>query len=186
MFHDRVFAAVILSLAAASAAHAGSEDRKQPVDVSADHQESDTKAGVTHLTGNVHIDQGSIKARSDTAVIYQADGNVSRAVLNGAPATIEQKLDSGEMMHGRAKQIDYDAAKSIALMTGDAVIEQPQGEMRGEHITYEITTGKVTADGQGKDGRVYMHLVPKTDEQKAAEKAGKDAKKAADGDKPKQ
>jgi len=42
------------------------------------------------------------------------------------------------------------------------VIEQPRGELRGEKITYELSTGRMTGSGEGEAGRVHLRMNPQT------------------------
>ena len=155
----RCFAALVL-LALATPALALKSDREKPMDVNADSFESNVKEGASVLTGNVRIVQGSLKIESQRAEVHQAQQKVSRAILNGEPARLEQDLDEGGHMVARAKQIDYDLAAETVVLTGNVIVEQPRGELRGEKVTYEIATGKLTGSGAGTASRVQMRLNP--------------------------
>ena len=63
-------------------------------------------------------------------------------------------------MVARARQIDYDLASETVVLTGNVIVEQPRGELRGEKVTYEIATGKLTGSGEGTASRVHMTLNP--------------------------
>jgi lipopolysaccharide export system protein LptA len=160
-------------LAVAMPALALKSDRDKPMDVNADRFESNVKEGASVLTGNVRIVQGSLKIESERAEVHQdpAQQKVNRAVLNGEPARLEQDLDDGGHMVARAKQIDYDLAKETVVLTGNVIVEQPRGELRGEKVTYEIATGKLTGSGEGAASRVQMRLNPGTGEKSTDEKA---------------
>jgi len=133
--------------------------------------------GVTYLTGNVTMDQGTTKARGDEATIYQhaADakdaqgrdisGDVQRVVLIGRKkqAHLEQKQDSGGVMSAESDKIDYDADTSIAVLTGNVVVNQPgRGEFKGAYMTYNTNTGEMeSGDKTSANQRVQMVIVPK-------------------------
>lgn len=157
----RVEIAVLLAAALSPAtAWSLSSDRQQPMHIGADASEAVLKDdGQAILRGNVSIVQGTLKIGADDATITRKAGEVSRAELQGKPATIEQALDSGGMMKARANKIDYDVANEVVVLTGGVVVTQPEGDMRGENIRYELNTGRLQGGGQG---RVEMTIQPKT------------------------
>ena len=46
------------------------------------------------------------------------------------------------------------------VLTGDAHVEQPQGNMRSQRIVYNMQTERVEAGGEGA-GRVQMRIEPR-------------------------
>jgi len=152
----RIASALALSLLACNAM-ALKSDRQQPIDLAADHFDGAiAETGETRIRGNVQISQGSLKIAAAEAVITREQGAFKRAVLTGAPATVEQTLDTGGQMRSQARKIEYDMAADTLLLTGDVVITQPEGNLRGERVHYDIGTGKIDAGGEG--GRVRMHI----------------------------
>ncbi len=146
---------------AASLAWAKSTDRNQPMDVDADSVEGTlVDDGETTLTGDVHIVQGTLDVRSDTAVIHRSKGEIARAVLKGDPARLKQINDDGGAMNARAQTIDYDVIKEIVVLTGAVEVVQPQGTMRGERLVYNLKTGHV--DGGSSGSRVKLRIEPKS------------------------
>lgn len=155
----RVACALALVLAAAPA-FALKSDRDKPLDVAADSLETTEGQSRTTLQGNVKITQGTLVVESDRAVVHRGRNDaIDRAVLDGRPATLEQDLDDGGRMKARARQIDYDLARDIVVLTGDVVIDQPRGELRGAKVTYEMATGKLTG-ASGDSGRVHLRMNP--------------------------
>jgi len=142
-------------------ASARKSDRQQPMDVNADHSEASlADDGVTTLTGNVVMTQGTLQINADKAVITRKDGDMSYVVLTGNPVHLKQLDENNEPMYGSARQVDDDLVKNIAIFTGNAVIDQPvRGQMHGEKIVYNIDSGEVTSGGDGT--RVAMHILPK-------------------------
>lgn len=154
--------AVLGALLAVSPLAAGkSSDRKQPMDVAADR--TDAMLGDdsdSTLYGNVKISQGSLEVDADKAVIHRKGGDISQVVLTGAPATLRQTADNGEPMTARAQQIVYTLSSDVIVLSGDVVIEQPRGNLRGQTIKYDLNTGRL--DGGGDGNRVQMRILPKS------------------------
>lgn len=152
--------AIALLVAAAPAA-ALKSDREQPMEIDADGMVSNVDAGDAVLSGNVRIVQGTLRVRAERAEISRNDaGEVSRAVLTGAPATLAEDLDDGGRLDARAARIDYDMGGKLVVLTGDAVVAQPQGELRGERITYNLETGRLDAGGPEGGNRVFLRMNP--------------------------
>lgn len=144
-------------------AHAKRTDRDQPMDVKAAHFDGFQKPNsVSTLRGNVIITQGSLKATGDQAKVYfDANSEISRVVLSGTPAHIQQLDDSGNLMQGEAATIDYQAAKDFAVLQGEAAItQQGRGEAHGDRLTYNTQTSEMTGDSGGS-GQVHMIFKPK-------------------------
>jgi lipopolysaccharide export system protein LptA len=184
----RAFGAALslVLLCAAPAAHALDKDKDQPLNVDADRFEGGLKQDLSVLTGNVRITQGSIVGTGARADIHQKASAVTRVVLTGTPATFQQDIEGGGTMKGRAQSIDYDPDAKHAVLSGDAVVEHPDGEARGARLTYDVDTGKMSGDGQGGDGRVHLRMAPKAkdsgaDKKKSDKDGAKGVEKKPDG-----
>jgi lipopolysaccharide export system protein LptA len=173
--------ALALALAPLSAG-ALTSDKQQNMLINSDHakivQNKDNNApGVTYLNGNVTMDQGTTKARGDEATIYQhaADakdaqgrdisGDVQRVIMIGKKkqAHLEQQQDAGGLMTAESDKIDYNADTSIAVLTGNVVVNQPgRGQFKGAYMTYNTNTGEMESGDKTSDSqRVQMVIVPK-------------------------
>ena len=151
---------LLLSIVLPVDALAKGSDRSQPMDIEADSTEvgiGDDSDAV--LTGNVVITQGTLEVKSDRATIQRKGGDISQVVLTGAPATLNQVNDNGEPMHATASRIVYDTSADVVVLTGGVVIEQTRGTLRGEHVKYDLKTGRL--DGGGDGSRVKMRILPK-------------------------
>ena len=152
---------LLLAAALPFAAPAKTTDRNAPMDVEADRTDAmlgDDSDSI--LSGNVRITQGTLEVGADKAVIQRKAGDISQIVLTGSPATLKQVSDNGEPMNARASQIVYTMSTDIVVLTGDVVIEQPRGNLRGQTIKYDLSTGRL--DGGGDGTRVQMRIMPKT------------------------
>lgn len=133
---------------------------------------------ITTLTGKVVVTQGTLKATGDKALVYMdADQQISRIVITGNPAHIEQIDDNGNLMTGDALTLDYDNINGIAVLTTNAVVhQQGRGEAHGDKLTYNTQTSYMTGSSSG-DGLVHMIILPKP--QPATAKPAAPAKPAA-------
>lgn len=162
--HRRADLALLALLMAVAGSAAGLEsDRDQPMDVAAVSSEMDLNTGVYRLVGAVEIRQGSLLIQADTGEVHQPQsGEVSRVVLEGAPARLEQALDQGAgHMRASARRIDYDRDGESVVLTGGVRIEDPRGTLTGERVTYNIAQGRVQGQSAGGDGRVRFVIPPR-------------------------
>jgi lipopolysaccharide export system protein LptA len=164
------------------AAHALSTDRQQNMLINADYSKivqntNNNAPGVTYLTGNVTMDQGTTKARGDEATIYQHagdskdaqgkdnSGDIQRVVVIGKKkqAHLEQQQDAGGLFTAISDKIDYNADTSIAVLTGNVVVVQPgRGQFKGAYMTYNTNTGEMESGDKSSSGqRVQMVIEPK-------------------------
>ncbi len=150
----------LLMLALAAPAFAKSSDRQQPMDINADNMDALLEDNsVSTLVGNVRIRQGSLEVDADKAEVHRAAGEIDRIVLTGAPVRLRQMSDQGEPMNASARQIVYSMTSELMVFTGDVVVEQPRGTLRGETLKYNLTTGRV--DGGGDGARVSLRILPR-------------------------
>jgi len=139
---------------------ARSSDRDQPLDVQAGGLDGPvSQDGDTVLT-DVTITQGSLKIDAQRATVSRIDGEVTRVLLKGAPASLQQENDDGQLMTARANLIDYDTSSESVLLTGSVHINQGRDEFRGERVRYDTRNGRITGDG-GTDGRIHLTIHPR-------------------------
>jgi lipopolysaccharide export system protein LptA len=149
-------------VAFAGAADARSSDRNQPMELlSSTNSCTLGDSGTCVLTGNVRITQGTLDITAAKATIYRGGGEVSRAVLSGAPVVLKQTMDDGTPMTARASGVDYNLRTEVVVFTGDVNLQQPRGSMSGARVVYNLKTGTVESGGGEGDGRVRMTILPK-------------------------
>ncbi|WP_426687981.1 lipopolysaccharide transport periplasmic protein LptA [Rhodanobacter ginsengiterrae] len=153
----------VLGLLAAQPALAKKSDRQQEMHVGAKHFDGFQKPNsVSTLSGSVVITQGTLKATGAQAKVYfDADSQISRVVITGSPAHLEQLDENGNLVLGDAATLDYDNLKGIAVLTGNASItEKGRGDAHGDKLTYNTQTSQMTGESSG-DGLVHMTFKPK-------------------------
>ncbi|MCK9538378.1 lipopolysaccharide transport periplasmic protein LptA [Dokdonella sp.] len=158
-------------------------DREQPMEITAGYQKTqlasdDNQQGITLFRNDVRMHQGSLKIHAAEATVYQhpADardahgndigGTVSRVLLTGQPAHLEERQQAGgALVRADAERIDYDADTGVAVLSGNvSVVQQGRGEFRGPRMTYNTRTGEIESGARGADGeggRVHLIIAPK-------------------------
>jgi lipopolysaccharide export system protein LptA len=160
--------AALLLIVFLPSAHAKTGDRNQPMNTTQDSVNGfNAPNTMTTLTGHVVVIQGSMKATGDVAYIYlDADTQVSRIVMKGNPAHIQQLDDNDKLMTGEAPTLDYDNINGIAVLSPNAVVtEQDTGDARGDKVTYNTNTTYFT--GTGNVSATYLPK-PKPDKNPAS------------------
>ncbi len=165
----RILSLAVLALALISGeAAARKSDRDLPLDIEADALDGTLdEDGTANLKGNVHITQGTMDVHADIATITRVAGDFNRVVFQGNPAKLNQINDDGTQMRAQAQRIDYNVDIDIVVLTGAVVVEQERGTLRGERVTYNLTSGELDSGGNG--GRIQMKILPKA---KTASKEG--------------
>ncbi len=112
--------------------------------------------------GNVKITMPQGQLNSDDAQINFTRQSLSKAVVNGSPASFAQKLvKNGRTAEGRADIIDYDAAKSVVRLSKNAWLSDGQTELRGESLKYNMNAQVIAAEATDQNSqRVHMVITP--------------------------
>jgi len=155
-------------LSALASAHSAvlalESDREQPIRIVADEALRDERSGLTIYTGNVEMQQGSLRMHADTVTIYRILEEADKIVGEGAPARLEQQPDPDKSpVEARADVIEYYKDEERVQLTGNAVIEQDGSTVTGEIIEYFIADERVRATGVGGDSprRVEVIIPPR-------------------------
>lgn len=154
-------ALLCLGLLLLQPAMARKDDRQKQANIQSNSFDY-TQADAIHYKGHVLLTQGTLKVSGDLATAYIDKGeSITRVVVTGSPAHIQQLDDAGNLMQGDAGRIDYDNVKQIAVLTGNAEVKQKgRGDARGDKLTYNTRTSQMTGESGG-DGLVHMTFQPK-------------------------
>ena len=139
-------------------------DRQQPMDIEADQGSLDQKNQVTVFTGNVIVRQGTIYMRADSARVTQDKNTKAQTmVAYGKPAYFRQELDDNKgLAEGWGDRADYDSAKNLVKLIGNAKVRRGGDVAQGEAISYNTQTEVYTVLGSaatGKKGSKRAHVV---------------------------
>lgn len=160
---DGRWLAALLLLPVLDTAWAASADRRQPVDMSAQTGDATLADGDSILSGDVIITQGSLEIRAARATLTRSNGELSRVVFDGSPASLKQIDDKGQPVSVRARKVTYHPASNDVLLEGAVQVDRPEGTLQGEVITYDMANGRLNARGEGANDRIRMSFQPRQD-----------------------
>jgi lipopolysaccharide export system protein LptA len=137
-----------------------SQNRDEPVKITADKLSVRPKENVATFTGNVHVIQGDTDMRSKTLVVYYVDDSAKDTgkAAPGAPIAAAQPGPAGQQQIRRIEasgdvlvtQKDqtakgergtYDAVANTVTLTGSVVVTRGKDVMRGERLVVDLATG---------------------------------------------
>lgn len=159
----------VLLLVWAAGAPALSGDQKQPIQVEADGVEIDDGKQVSIYTGNVEVQQGSMRLRAEKITIHHRQSRQPyRIVAEGRPARFRQLVKKdGKEVKAQAKRMEYDANSEEILLIGKAVLTQGKDSFRSDRILYDRNKAVVKAGasvpespGSTKPARVRITIDP--------------------------
>lgn len=139
----------------------------QSITVEADRLEMDNASGTSHYQGHVVMTQGGLVLRADSVTLNSQGSALQQALADGSPVYLERPdPETGEVIKARANHVEYQIAKGLLEMSGEAHLWRGKDEFSGEHIVYELDNRIVRASGQKKNGeqggRVRVILQPST------------------------
>lgn len=121
----------------------------------------DFKEATWTFSGKVRISVQDGELRADEAVVTFVADRVSRAVVRGKPAELEQRLKDGGKARGRAASLTYETASGRVTLRGDASLSDGRSDIRGEQLVYDINAQRVQAGkASGGDDRVRIVIRP--------------------------
>jgi lipopolysaccharide export system protein LptA len=139
------------------------DDPKQPIEIEADGVEMDDGKQTSVYTGNVEIQQGSMRLWADKVTVHhQASRSPHRLIAIGQPARYEQQLEAGaKKVKARARRIEYDANSEEILLIDNASLTQGKDKFSSDRILYDRSKAVVKggASAQGKQ-RVRISIDP--------------------------
>lgn len=153
---------MVLLLAAAwfsATSIATTEDRNQPIDLSADQASINQNTGTATYIGNVKINQGSMQIRAARVEITRRQNGSIRAVITGQPASFQQRLKANDApVTATASRIIYDSDTKVVKLRGNAELERAGDTIRSDEIDLDNGTGRLRAGGGSE--RVRMSFDP--------------------------
>jgi len=155
-------ASIITNVAFALPSH-----RQQPIQLVADKATYNEKTGVNTYTGNVIVDQGTMRLQANAIVAnFNEKKDITTITANGSPAKFQQKMDVNKgFAKGQAQKIVYNAQTGIITLTGNAYLEQDGSSIKGAVLRYSMNKGDIEALGSSSEagtskGRVEIVIPP--------------------------
>jgi len=142
-------AAGLALFAVLTPSHAQRDDKKQPINYSADTGDVNYQTKIGNLSGNVVITQGTMTIRADKIKFKQNPDNSVSATAYGNPITFRQKRDgSDEYFEGFAQRAEYDGEKELLELFDRALLRRGQDEIRSNYISYNTKSELFRAEGR--------------------------------------
>lgn len=136
-------------------------DSSQTITLEADRATYNEKTGITTYTGNVIIQQGTIRIQADSLVAtLNKNRQIQQVTAKGRPAKFQQQISTEKgIARGEGQTIVYNAETGIITMTGKAYLFQDGASFRGNTLRYSISAGDIEASG-GSQGRIQIIIPP--------------------------
>ncbi|HHJ14936.1 MAG TPA: lipopolysaccharide transport periplasmic protein LptA [Gammaproteobacteria bacterium] len=146
-----------------------SGDRDQPMNIEADRVELDDAAGVSTYQGNVRVTQGSMVLTGDRMTVHFRDGDITRVLVEGSPATYRQRPDGKDQdVVAQSERMEYRTRPRQVELVGKARVNQAGDVLRSERIVYDVDKDQVNAGSEAPDARVHITIQPRTRKDKPA------------------
>lgn len=164
-------AAILSAFLIVRPAAALESDANQPISVLADSAEFTPDQGIAIYSGNVEIEQGSLKVEANKVTVYRkTDGEIEKILAEGKDTRVhlqQQPNPTDPVVHAYAMSIVYLAGIQQVELTRQAELENGKDRFSGERIRYHLQTKRIQAWGQdnkedasANDGRVKIILFP--------------------------
>ena len=135
-------------------------DRQQPLEVYADSTDGTLGDGMAILRGSVEISQGSLLVKADVAEVEKSEGRVRKVILTGNLVELQQEIEEQGLVKAKARKIEYEVASGIITLTGDADVDHPQYQIKGEQLKYDMKLEHFQGSGGDSNGRIRIQLDP--------------------------
>jgi lipopolysaccharide export system protein LptA len=130
-------------------------DSDKPIAIAADSTTADIRNETATYSGNVRVEQGNLKLRSDTLAIKASKGSISRIEAKG---NVVLASPQGQATGSTAV---YDISERVVRMGGKVILAQGPNILRGSSLVINLATGRAELTAAaGTGGRVEGVFVP--------------------------
>jgi lipopolysaccharide export system protein LptA len=141
--------------------YAVESDYSKPVIVESDKQIAELNKDRVTFLDNVVIKQGTIKITAHKVEVFRGkDGKIRDMRAIGTPAKYSQMMENNRPVEASANFIIYNPSTQTITLEKNAEIKQENSSLKGEKITYNITTEKMEALGGKTNKRVTTVFIP--------------------------
>jgi len=155
---------IALTCSVLISAHAEKADLNKETHINGARTAGDLKNKIFSYIDNVVITQGSLIIKADLAQVMTNNKTDEKTyIARGKPATFTQTLEDGSPIYLQANEINYQPAKNIVIISGEAVLRQEGSKVEGCIITYNFLSEQVAANCDDNDDKsgVNTTLQPK-------------------------
>lgn len=137
--------------------------------VTADQGQATGQATGLNFDNSLWVFRGNVKIAMEDGVIVSDDAEITfaakhlaKAVVNGRPATFEQKvIKTGKLAKGHADSINYDINRAMVHFSKNAWISDGANEIRGESLKYNVAAQSIIAEAsEQSQQRVHIIITP--------------------------
>ncbi|RUO19451.1 lipopolysaccharide transport periplasmic protein LptA [Aliidiomarina haloalkalitolerans] len=139
-------------------------DFEEPIQILAENDFLDLAANVYRATGNVRINQGTLRITADELEVTgfeERDGEVELFILRGTPATYQQEIEPGVLVEAQAHLIEYNATERTLTLSTLAELRQDGSLVRANRISYNIELQQVISESGDGTEQVETILRPR-------------------------
>ena len=136
-------------------------DKDKPVFLESDSAKWDEGTQRSTYRGNVVVTQGTILLTGDLLIVTSKNNAINRMEMSGNKATYKQKTDSGKIVNGEAKIIQYYLENSKIIFLNQAILIQSNNIVKSNKIIYKTDNENIIAGDKEGKSRVKMTLEPK-------------------------
>lgn len=152
---------LLLVLLTCQQAFALSSDRNQAITIHSDRAERDEVKGTTTYSGNVIMQQGSMRIDADKVVIVNVKNKVTQIVATGNPARYQQKPNEEEgPVVAQANRLEYNIAQDTLHLIDNALLQQEGTSLSGNRIDYDVKKSVVKAGGDTSQNERVKMVIP--------------------------
>ncbi len=163
MFLNKSLTAILLWLMIPTFVFALETDKSSPILIEANQVDMAEKTGISTYTGNVTLQQGSIKISADSIVVYTQNKKLQRIIATGNPAYFSQQPDhSSEPVQASAKHVEYAATTGMLILLDNAKMQQGANSFSSNKIEYD-TVNDILSASSAKQGKQRVKAVIQPD-----------------------
>ncbi|MBD3669389.1 MAG: lipopolysaccharide transport periplasmic protein LptA [Gammaproteobacteria bacterium] len=133
--------------------------------IQADKMELREAEGITVFTGDVVYTQReeAVTIHADRITVHSKDNELIRVEARGKPVRFSH-LGGDKPVTGEARQLDYDGAAELVILTGDAYVTSGSDRIQGARIEYDMINKQAQASGGESEGRFEAVITPSSNE----------------------
>lgn len=136
-------------------------DRVQPITVDSDSAESNESQGITTYSGNVIMQQGSMRINADKIIIHNDNNKVTKIIALGKPAKYQQKPSEKEgLVVAKAHRLEYNIMQGSLHLIDQASLQQEGTSLTGNRIDYDVKKSVVKAGGDTSQNQRVKMVIP--------------------------
>ncbi len=139
-------------------------DSKQPINVEADRASINKKTGTSTYSGNVVVQQGSLKITADKLTVYTRKGKLDKMQAQGQPVAFSQRTDrNNKNISAIAGRMTFEAVNNIIIFEQGAELSQGANTFSSNRIIYNMDKDTVDAGKKSGGDRVTITIQPADD-----------------------